>query len=99
MFESTRKEIIEMIDRRVVGVDALGDMINRRIMSVLGQFTPPKPYACETCGCLIAPEFAVKGELEIRQRQRFIYSTPDVRSEDYIYTPYYCKVHAPKGKK
>jgi hypothetical protein len=58
---------------------------------------------CEICGCHIKDEFAVKGKEEIRERdvryhpeqQVFWLYTP---REKYIYTPYYCKVHAPKDE-
>lgn len=48
---------------------------------------------CEVCGCLIAAGQSVYGKKEIREKYNTIYR------EDYIYTPTYCKVHAPKVKK
>ena len=68
----------------------------------------PDLLVCETCGCYIAPGFAISGNQEIRHNQcgartlnmslngDYFYTK---EGHDYIYTPYYCKVHAPKVKK
>jgi hypothetical protein len=85
MFESTRRKIERMIFSQIT--IAISDHFERCHLKP----TPPKQYTCETCGCLIAPEFAVAGEKEIRQKKFYV--------EDYIYTPHYCKACAPKGKK
>ena len=91
MFESTRREVRSMMDELLAAHEGLM------------HYAPEKKCICETCGCLIAPEFAVAGEKEIRQRKIERFDTFDgcyrFGGEDYIYTPYYCKAHAPKVKK
>ena len=53
--------------------------------------------SCEKCGCLVRKSDAVKGKAVIKQRRVFkSYYSVFLTDEDYIYTPYYCKVHAPK---
>lgn len=98
MFESTRREVRSMID----------EFFAAHKISCHRPMEPVKRYICETCGCLIAPEFAVAGEKEIRQKDGFEQHATRIgiwgyRIEnpitDYIHTPYYCKTHAPKGKK
>lgn len=54
---------------------------------------------CEVCGCLIERGNCIKGEAEIRERLTdsalsLMAMRPEM--EDYIYYPYYCKIHAPK---
>lgn len=71
-------------------------------------------YRCEVCGCLIALGQEIIGKKEIKKRfipyppgitwfdkDGNIDNRPIVHGyyEDYIYTPAYCKVHAPKVKK
>ena len=62
-------------------------------------------YTCEVCGCYINPEYATKGDEIIKERLVNIVTLyPSLPTmEKYIYTPYYCKVHAPnvdkKGRK
>jgi hypothetical protein len=100
MFDSTRREIQEMIGRSLFA-HSLCSHDARPIIE--------KHYICETCGCYIAPEFAVAGEKEIRQKENrdagcWWEKDGDAwcrrfQKEDYIYTPYFCKVHAPKVKK
>ena len=54
---------------------------------------------CVKCGCLIYKVDRNKGKGEIKQRQvfkRYWQVIPD--KEDYIYYPYYCKIHKPKDK-
>jgi hypothetical protein len=58
---------------------------------------PYEPY-CETCGCLIAPYMEIEGKKEVRQRNVFHWFGEN-STADYIFTPYYCKVHAPQTKK
>lgn len=60
--------------------------------------------SCEVCGCLIEPWVAVKGESVIKKKGRYLslYDSSiqtilkEPLIEEYIVTPYYCKVHAPK---
>jgi len=51
---------------------------------------------CDKCGCLLLNHY-VKGEPEIREKLVY-YGMYDMvgHKEDYIFTPYYCKIHAPK---
>ena len=57
---------------------------------------------CETCGCLLRRWKAIKGKSSIRtQYQRDDDSSIALNQQmtkqiETIYTPYYCKVHAPK---
>lgn len=76
--------IAERIETRAITYSQVLEMLNKH-----------KNYICETCGCFIAPGFVVAGVKEVRQREacRSIY--PYYPTEDYVYTPYYCKVHAP----
>jgi len=53
---------------------------------------------CETCGCLIKKEDAIKGRAEVRTKHT-IQSCVYVGVEEVVYHPYYCKVHAPKQSK
>jgi len=46
---------------------------------------------CEICGCVVFKNFTTKGKGEVRQRGGS-YSV----DEDFIYYPYYCKLHKPK---
>ncbi len=60
--------------------------------------------ACETCGCAVVTEKAIRGKSEVRKRYpdrlsssgwgMTILSYPP--TEDYIYTPHYCRACAPK---
>jgi len=54
---------------------------------------------CETCGCLLNEETAIRGPGEIRKlptRADFLGTI--WAYEDGIYYPWYCKVHGPKPK-
>lgn len=55
---------------------------------------------CEVCGCVIADGCQITGKPEIREKEinytSFFYSPYPKIKEKYIYTPYYCKIHAPK---
>ena len=54
---------------------------------------------CEICGCLVERKEKNIGLGEIRQRDianYYFQSKPKL--EDYIYYPYYCKIHMPKEK-
>jgi hypothetical protein len=56
---------------------------------------------CEVCGCIIKASMAVKGESIIKNYCTWKYQpeTNKFRYEEekeYLFTPYYCKVHAPK---
>ena len=48
----------------------------------------------ETCWCLLQKENTVKGE-PIIKKGKDKYCCDEL----YLYTPYYCKTHAPKDKK
>lgn len=85
MFKSTRRKIEKFVSERM-------DYHN------LYYHEKMEKYVCETCGCLIAPQFAVAGEKEIRQGRKYVRGG-GYYLEDCIYTPYFCKTHAPKVKK
>ena len=59
----------------------------------------PSLKSCEVCGCLITEKLAIKGKPEIRTRS-VNYPIPSwypyTHEEDYIYYPYFCRVHDPK---
>jgi hypothetical protein len=98
MLKSTRIKIL----------DVVLIMIDNKIVRHLAQYHSPmsqpvkeKKYICEICGCYIAPGFAVAGKKEIREKVdigRVVFEKTRIYDSltDYIYTPFYCKVHAPK---
>lgn len=51
---------------------------------------------CEKCGCMVKRDMAIAGRDEVRvcSWSLFVNEPPK-----YIHTPYYCRVHAPKGRK
>ena len=57
---------------------------------------------CETCGCLLRRWKAIKGKSSIRTQYQpdydsnIVLNQPMTKQIETIYTPYYCKVHAPK---
>jgi hypothetical protein len=58
---------------------------------------------CEVCGCVIGVGCDVVGKSEIRKRRtappyQYLIMTFGWFEEEYIYTPHYCKVHAPKDE-
>lgn len=87
MFKRTRRMIEEMIR---VAFDAHISGYHPRIDS---------PPCCEVCGCLVDKGLAVRGKPEIRERRVWGFMSVIGRTEEYIYTPYYCRVHAPKDEK
>lgn len=50
---------------------------------------------CETCGCLVRKSKAYRGNSEIQHRIVRCFKHGYVHNdiEEYIYHPYYCKVH------
>jgi len=85
MLESTRREVRSMMDELLA--------VHKGLM----HGPAAKQCICETCGCLIAPAFAVAGEKVIRQKDAVFFRVFGV-GDEYIYTPYFCKAHAPKVK-
>ena len=56
---------------------------------------------CEVCGCLLKKTTAIKGKSEVRDRSiemAFEHGYYIPHKREYIYTPYYCKIHQPKTK-
>ena len=57
---------------------------------------------CEVCGCLLERSVAIQGPSEIRgdpnEVVAYIGTEPVINNTEYIYHPYYCKIHAPKPK-
>ena len=79
----------------------IGEMIYRKIddhIRVQHRVAEP-PKECEVCGCLLG-QSAVKGESVVRERNvSLTYAYPMssfTQLMEYIFTPYYCKIHAPK---
>jgi hypothetical protein len=64
----------------------------------------PQPVKeCEVCGCLLGSS-AIKGESVVRKKEVFAvfspyYNNPEPRYMEILFTPYYCKIHAPKEDK
>ena len=87
----------------------LEQLINDRISYALSdhRICSHQEYkTCEVCGCFVADKEAVKGDSIVKTRDittpycpsMFYYGLP--QTEEYLYTPYYCKVHGrPKGIK
>lgn len=64
---------------------------------------PDGLVTCEKCGCRVERVVAHKGRGQIKTRlvyKKFWYpgAGSTHRDEDYIYYPYYCKIHKPKEK-
>ncbi|MCP4393522.1 MAG: hypothetical protein GY804_04555, partial [Alphaproteobacteria bacterium] len=62
----------------------------------------PKITTCETCGCVIYKIKVNQGKAEIKQRLKLAthrYDFTAGEEENYLYHPYYCKIHMPKEKK
>ena len=59
-------------------------------------FKLPSTVNCEKCGCLVDRTIAIKGEGEIRIKESIWLE--NIVKEEYIYYPYYCKIHKLKGK-
>ena len=51
---------------------------------------------CESCGCCVSAEQAVKGDSEIRFKEERDDLFGKVEQKEYIHTPYYCKFCAPE---
>jgi len=52
------------------------------------------PIACETCGCLVHKDYAIKGSSFIRTSKGEFAFPP----KEYIHTPYYCRCCWPGGE-
>lgn len=86
MFKFIKKKIEEIVDQKVSD--------NNRSLRYVTSL--PKYKSCEVCGCLV--ENPIKGQGEIRQKDIWIPVASFTKKEDYIYYPYYCKLHAPEKK-
>lgn len=56
-----------------------------------------RKLTCETCGCFVNPEMAIEGKSIIKTVKKSMSSCfqyPEYE-EKYIFTPYFCKIHAP----
>jgi len=84
--------------------------IERMIEETVGRNMPDYKH-CEFCGCAVHSALAIKGKSEIRVRPpipprlTMMFEgkmcdppilTRGYLETEYIYTPYYCKLHAPK---
>jgi len=57
---------------------------------------------CEVCGCYLDKYSANVGKAEIKTRSYNpydIYNIWSLAQPEYIYHPYYCKIHIPKDQK
>ena len=93
---------VDILERRIVDAEARLLNMNNNINDKL-----PKSdmVTCEVCGCAIKIGKAIKGKGIVKTETAY-YSPPCSGgysgsgghgvSKDYIYYPYYCKLHAPK---
>ena len=83
--------------RRIERVEEEISELDKRI-SHLGteQRKMPNVVSCEKCGCLVDRTIATTGEGEIRIKESIWLE--NIVKEEYIYYPYYCKIHKLKGK-
>jgi hypothetical protein len=63
--------------------------LNRDTIKLAGTRT------CETCGCLMHKSVSTKGKTVIKIRPILSFYSLHPCEEEYMYTPYYCRVHAP----
>jgi len=78
-------------------INELGTKLSARI-----EETDVDAVICKVCGCFINRENAIKGESEIKKSRKLISykdCIPVTQDTEVIYSPYYCKVHAPKTPK
>jgi hypothetical protein len=75
----------------------IGKYIDKKIKEHEKDYHNPETFkSCEICGNLIAFGNATIGKPEIRTRRVYRGSyCESLVNEDYVYYPYYCKVHAP----
>ena len=56
-----------------------------------------RPVSCEKCGYLVSLQNAIKGKSFVKTK-KFKDLLGQPYEEEYIYTPFFCKEHAPKIK-
>jgi len=86
MRNSTRDELITSLERRIERLEEEFGKHYRQSHNGEDKFAE-----CEICGCMVFKNYDTKGKGEVRQRGGS-YSV----DEDFIYYPYYCKLHKPK---
>jgi hypothetical protein len=86
MLASTKNKIRKMIV----------DHIDNHIRCDHPQPEPVKE--CEVCGCLLGSS-AIKGESVVRKKEFVAFNPYCSNPTEIIFTPHYCKVHAPKEDK
>lgn len=88
-------------------VNELEDIKLRLVRVENNAITDEKITVCSQCGCIIRWD-AIRGKSEIRTREvhetsqfQFIYLSQiqTKKTEEYIYTPYYCKKCVPADTK
>ena len=99
MFNKVQDKLIGDINRHEAIISELKDFTDK-----LRREEKPDFVSCEKCGCAILRDNAIKGKAEIRTKQEPVYfvgshESYKIRDEnvDYLFYPYYCKLHAPKG--
>ncbi len=95
MFHKSLEKRIEDLEKRV-------DYVNLTVCP--SKISSSSVVDCETCGCMISVNKAVKGKSEIRIKKgqwepTFIGGCMLMPDQEYIYTPYYCKRCTSKEKK
>jgi len=85
---STRNKLIDKVCKLETKVEALED---RRLT--------PKTVTCEKCGCLVLLEEATASEPTVKTKKVYNFYFGSHIEEEYIHRDYFCKLHAPKGKK
>lgn len=75
-------------------------LLRKDVNKLQEQWTQRPPLytvSCEVCGCLITKVDAIKGKSEIKKKIVPCDTEFPYPEKEYIYHPYYCKIHAPKG--
>ncbi len=70
---------------------------NTSDLKMLGYINHDELVSCGKCRCLLLKDLAIKGKSEILTSKKYIPgSFGKYEKKEYIYTPYFCKTHAPK---
>ncbi len=82
----------------------LEEIKKRLDLELIERYLANKVYSmvsCETCGCLIYEKNAIKGKGILKEKKYQLGDADLYKAgvQEYIYCPYYCKIHAPKVRK
>lgn len=86
---------INLLELRLNGLSNLAGNTDKKLYDHIRQCI--KIVECETCGCLLNKETAIRGKSKIEERKYFGCMGELVDGE-YIKEVYYCKIHAPGNK-